>query len=90
MLIYDDEREKLRSGPFLKYARKRWTVDGAQFEKLLGTCSESVRGLKEFKLGVELPEEVVWDVGALEEKIQGNVCKERWSERSASDSVETC
>jgi hypothetical protein len=76
MSIYDDEREKVRSGPFLKYARRRWTADGVQFEKLLEGCKEGIRGLREFSLGVELPpkEEVVWDVGELEKKIRSMVC----------------
>ena len=77
MLIFDDEREMLRSGPFLKYARKRWTVDGVQFEKLLTPCRDGVRDLEEFRLGVELPpmEEVVWDVEELERKIAKAVCR---------------
>ena len=77
MLIFDDEREMLRSGPFLKYARKRWTVDGVQFEKLLAPCRDGVRDLEEFRLGVELPpmEEVVWDVEELERKIAKAVCR---------------
>lgn len=80
MVIYDDERERMRSDfAWLKDARKRWTGNGARFEALLGECARDVRGLKVFRLGVEMPwgEEVCWDVAELENRIAKAVCGPR-------------
>ena len=77
MLIYDDEFEKSRSGPFLQHARKRWCTNGVQFEKILEVMKENVRGLRDFQLGIELPEDVEWDVGELEGRLKEIVCAPR-------------
>jgi hypothetical protein len=77
MHIYDDEIEKSRTGPFLSYARKRWTNNDVQFEKLLEDMKQDVRGLRHFRLGIDLPEEIKWDVSVLEKKLQDTVCSPR-------------
>lgn len=74
MLIYEDEFEVNRSGPFLQHARKRWTTNGVQFEKILEVMKENVRGLREFHLGVELPEDIQWNIADLEDRLRETVC----------------
>lgn len=74
MLIYDDEEEKRRSGLFLKYARKRWTTNEVQFENLLKPMKKHLRNLREFRLAIDLPEDIQWNVLELESRLRKIIC----------------
>jgi hypothetical protein len=59
---------------WLQFTRTRWTRNDVQFEKMLERLKMKVRGLSNFELDLEMPEEVDWSIKELEARMRSVVC----------------